>query len=158
MKSRRVYFQTFPPAGQWAGAVGRGEGWWSVAGTDEVDKPRVPLPCDPAWGSWPPTPDSSHPPHPRQAYLGQHCPPPSPSQWGGRQTRPADLDRSLALSTETLFSATARVRPTLEVAYALQYLWASEHSRTVIVLITDTQDMFFGGMTLPEYKPRAEYP
>lgn len=68
------------------------------------------------------------------------------------------LDRSLALSTETLFSATARVRPTLEVAYALQYLWASEHSRTVIVLITDTQDMFFGGMTLPEYKPRAEYP
>lgn len=93
MKSRRVYFQTFPPAGQWAGAVGRGEGWWSVAGTDEVDKPRVPLPCDPAWGSWPPTPDSSHPPHPRQAYLGQHCPPPSPSQWGGRQTRSADLDR-----------------------------------------------------------------
>ena len=93
MKSRRVYFQPFPSAGQWAGAVGRGKGWWSVAGTDEIDKPRVPLPCDPAWGAWPPTPDSSHPPRPRQAYLGQHCPPPSPSQWGGRQTRPADLER-----------------------------------------------------------------
>lgn len=47
-------------------------------------------------------------------------------------------------------------KTTLEVSYALQFLWATEHARFAVVLIIGTQDMFFAWVIVPEYKPKAE--
>ena len=93
-ESSRVHFHPFPWAGQWAGAVGRGEERWSVAGADEADKSRVQLPCDPAWG---PGRRPLTPPLPQPGLSWPSLPAPFPSQWGGRQTRPADLEANLQL-------------------------------------------------------------
>ena len=63
-----------------------------MAGADEADKSRVQLPRDPAWG---PGRRPLTPPLPQPGLSWPSLPPPFPSQWGGRQTRPTDLEANL---------------------------------------------------------------
>lgn len=64
----------------------------------------------------------------------------------------------LALSIWSLFFTIVQVRATLKMAYVLKCLWAIEGARTVVVLITDTQEMLFDLMIVPCYKPRPNTP